>query len=82
MMSDLFQQIKAADSTPLGLVADELGHVIVVARHPIREGFGGILMIEHVQDRGLFPEGPLNTQHFNIYPARSQQVRKSLMNIR
>lgn len=40
-MRNLFQKIQTNDNASLGLMVNDLGHVVVVARHPVSEGLGG-----------------------------------------
>ena len=77
-MRDMLQQIETAKGSGLGLVTSELGQITIMARHPVGERFGGILMIEHVQDRCLVPKRAHGTWNLQSDLACPKQTGESL----
>jgi hypothetical protein len=53
-----------------------------MAGHAICEGFGRILMKEHMQNGGFFPERALDPQHVHADQTVCQKIGKSLMQVR
>lgn len=66
MMCHLCQQIETLERAILGFVPNQLRHIVVVARHSIRERLGGILMEKRVQNSDFFPERALDAQYFHV----------------